>query len=126
MFEIELPQRSAPTICRPLRREHLCKSRRAVQRHGQRFLVDEEQVVNQLADRFVKNPAEVVKVGDRLKVHVLEVDLQRRRIGLSARTQRAGAPQQGAKQERQPPRQQHKDTGGGFRNNPFSDRFNKR
>jgi uncharacterized protein len=86
--------------------------------------------VSQLADRFVKNPAEVVKVGDRLKVHVLEVDLQRRRISLSARTQRAGEPQPersgASKQERQPPRQQNKDAGGGFRNNPFSDRFNKR
>ena len=44
--------------------------------------------VSQLADRFVKNPADVVKVGDKLKVHVLEVDLARRRISLSARTQR--------------------------------------
>jgi protein Tex len=41
--------------------------------------------VSQLADRFVKSPAEVVKVGDKLQVHVLEVDLGRRRIGLSAR-----------------------------------------
>jgi uncharacterized protein len=47
--------------------------------------------VSQLADRFVKNPADVVKVGDRLKVRVLEVDLARRRIGLSAR--RASAAQ---------------------------------
>jgi uncharacterized protein len=44
--------------------------------------------VSQLADRFVKSPAEVVKVGDKLQVHVLEVDLGRRRIGLSARKQR--------------------------------------
>ena len=36
--------------------------------------------VSQLADRFVKDPAEVVKVGDKLKVRVLEVDLERRRI----------------------------------------------
>ncbi|HKP57248.1 MAG TPA: Tex family protein [Polyangiales bacterium] len=41
--------------------------------------------VSQLADRFVKNPADVVKVGDRLQVRVLDVDLQRQRIGLSAR-----------------------------------------
>jgi protein Tex len=54
--------------------------------------------VSQLADRFVKNPAEVVKVGDKLKVRVLEVDLQRRRIGLSARKQ----PVEGAQQNRAP------------------------
>ncbi len=41
--------------------------------------------VSQLADRFVKDPSEVVKVGDQLKVRVLEVDLERRRISLSAR-----------------------------------------
>ena len=39
--------------------------------------------VSQLADRFVKDPREVVKVGDRVKVVVLEVDVPRRRIGLS-------------------------------------------
>ncbi len=41
--------------------------------------------VSRIADRFVKDPAEVVKVGDKLKVKVLEVDLQRKRISLSAR-----------------------------------------
>ncbi len=42
--------------------------------------------VSQLADRFVKDPSEVVKVGDRLNVRVLSVDLQRKRIALSARS----------------------------------------
>jgi uncharacterized protein len=41
--------------------------------------------VSQLADRFVKNPAEVVKVQQRVTVTVLEVDLERRRIALSLR-----------------------------------------
>ena len=41
--------------------------------------------VSQLADRFVKSPSDVVKVGDRLQVRVLDVDLARRRISLSAR-----------------------------------------
>ena len=35
--------------------------------------------VSQLADRFVKDPREVVKAGDIVKVKVLEVDLTRRR-----------------------------------------------
>jgi uncharacterized protein len=39
--------------------------------------------VSQLAERFVKDPAEVVKVGQRVRVRVLEVDLERRRIALS-------------------------------------------
>ncbi len=41
--------------------------------------------VSQLSDQFVKDPSEVVKVGQKLTVRVLEVDLQRKRIGLSAR-----------------------------------------
>lgn len=41
--------------------------------------------ISQLADRFVKDPADVVKVGDKLRVRVLDVDLQRGRISLSAR-----------------------------------------
>jgi uncharacterized protein len=39
--------------------------------------------VSELANRFIKDPAEVVKVGDRVRVKVLTVDLARRRIGLS-------------------------------------------
>lgn len=41
--------------------------------------------VSQLADRFVKEPSEVVKVGDIVQVTVVEVDAQRQRIGLSMR-----------------------------------------
>ncbi|HMJ14719.1 MAG TPA: Tex family protein [Polyangiaceae bacterium] len=41
--------------------------------------------ISQLADRFVKDPHDVVAVGDRIRVRVLEVDLERRRIALSAR-----------------------------------------
>jgi protein Tex len=52
--------------------------------------------VSQLADRFVKDPSEVVKVGAKLKVRVLEVDLARKRIALSARSDAAPRPQGGA------------------------------
>jgi uncharacterized protein len=41
--------------------------------------------VSELANRFVRDPAEVVRVGDRLAVKVLGVDLARRRLSLSAR-----------------------------------------
>ena len=41
--------------------------------------------ISELADRFVKNPSEVVKVGQKVKVRVLHVDLERNRIGLSMR-----------------------------------------
>ncbi len=39
--------------------------------------------ISQLADRFVKDPSEVVKVQQRVEVTVMEVDLARKRIGLS-------------------------------------------
>jgi uncharacterized protein len=39
--------------------------------------------VSQLADRYVKDPNAVVKVGQRVKVRVLSVDLERNRIALS-------------------------------------------
>ncbi|ANH03624.1 Tex family protein [Shinella sp. HZN7] len=47
--------------------------------------------VSQLADRFVKDPHEVVKAGDVVKVRVTEVDVPRKRIGLTMRKD-GGAP----------------------------------
>jgi protein Tex len=41
--------------------------------------------VSRLADRFVKDPHEVVKAGDVVKVRVLDVDAKRKRIALSMR-----------------------------------------
>ena len=41
--------------------------------------------ISQLADRFVKDPHEVVKTGDVVKVTVTEVDIPRKRIALSMR-----------------------------------------
>jgi uncharacterized protein len=48
--------------------------------------------VSELANRFVKDPSDVVKVGDRVKVKVLTVDLARGRIGLSMKALQAPAP----------------------------------
>ncbi|MBP2672934.1 MAG: RNA-binding transcriptional accessory protein, partial [candidate division NC10 bacterium] len=42
--------------------------------------------VSQLSDHFVKDPTEAVKVGQKVQVTVLEVDLARRRVGLSMRS----------------------------------------
>ena len=39
--------------------------------------------ISQLADRFVKDPNDVVKVGQQVQVRVLEVDLPRKRISLT-------------------------------------------
>jgi uncharacterized protein len=42
--------------------------------------------VSELSDRFVKNPAEAVKVLQKVMVTVLSVDLERKRIALSMKT----------------------------------------
>jgi len=39
--------------------------------------------VSQMADRFVKDPNDVVKVYQKVNVRVLNVDLKRKRISLS-------------------------------------------
>ncbi|MGE5517153.1 MAG: Tex family protein [Bacteroidota bacterium] len=58
--------------------------------------------VSALANRFVKDPHEVVKPGDVVKVKVMEVDLKRKRIGLSMRMDEAPAPkaERGERNER--------------------------
>jgi uncharacterized protein len=43
--------------------------------------------VSQLADRFVRDPNEVVKVYQKVKVEVLEVDIERKRIQLTMKGQ---------------------------------------
>ncbi len=43
--------------------------------------------VSQIADRFVRDPAEAVTVGQRVTVTVMSVDLQRNRIALSMKKQ---------------------------------------
>jgi uncharacterized protein len=54
--------------------------------------------VSELADHFVKDPHAVVKVGDRITVRVLSVDLERKRMSLSAKRGKApGEPARGGK-----------------------------
>jgi uncharacterized protein len=51
--------------------------------------------ISQMADRFVKNPADIVKVQQKVTVTVLEVDIERKRISLSMKTD-AGWPHAGS------------------------------
>jgi protein Tex len=68
--------------------------------------------VSKLADRFVKDPSEVVHVGMRLTVRVLEVDLVRKRISLTAR--KDDVPKRPA------PSKDVKPAADKFSNNPFA------
>ena len=61
--------------------------------------------VSQLADRFVKDPRDVVKAGDIVKVRVVEIDLPRKRIALTMKVQEAatGSSAAAAAKARTPP-----------------------
>ena len=47
--------------------------------------------VSQIGDRFIKHPSEALKVGDIVKVWVLNVDVKKKRIGLTMKRPRAAA-----------------------------------
>jgi uncharacterized protein len=47
--------------------------------------------VSELSDRFVRDPNDAVKVGDRVTVRVMAVDIPRKRIALSMKTQPGAA-----------------------------------
>lgn len=59
--------------------------------------------VSQLADRFIKDPHEVVKAGDVVQVRVTEVDAPRKRIALTMRKD-GGTSAAAAREERGPAR----------------------
>jgi uncharacterized protein len=42
--------------------------------------------ISQISDEFVKNPADIMKVGQRVRATVLEVDIPRKRISLSLKS----------------------------------------
>ncbi|HEX6036762.1 Tex family protein [Longimicrobium sp.] len=48
--------------------------------------------VSELSDRFVKDPNDAVRVGDRVTVRVMSVDVPRKRIALSMKTQAGSKP----------------------------------
>jgi uncharacterized protein len=87
--------------------------------------------ISQLADAFVKNPADIVKVGQRVTVTVTEVDIPRKRIALSMKAKpdlegrKGDKPQRGDRNDRNDrgPRgggggRDNRGSGGG-RGNPF-------
>jgi uncharacterized protein len=60
--------------------------------------------ISRLADRFIRDPHEVVSVGDIMTVWVVEVDHQRRRVSLSAIKPGTERPPE-QRRERPPPQQ---------------------
>ncbi|MGB5988074.1 MAG: Tex family protein [Desulfobacterales bacterium] len=58
--------------------------------------------ISELADRFIKSPAEVVTVRQQVRVTVLSVDRQRKRISLSMRKSAHGPEEKTAEQKSSP------------------------
>ena len=84
--------------------------------------------ISQLADRFVKNPADVVKTQQKVMVTVLDVDIDRKRISLSMKKD-PGKPKErrkerGAGQASSPKREKRPKQPKPF-NNPFAEAFKK-
>ena len=95
--------------------------------------------ISAMSDKFIKDPRELVKAGDVVKVKVMELDLDRKRVGLSmrlsdepgkqpergarapggARNERGGRPGQGKA------RPQRQDSGQPVANNAFAAAFAK-
>jgi uncharacterized protein len=61
--------------------------------------------ISRLADRYIRDPHEVVGVGDILKLWVVEVDRNRRRVSLTAIPPGSERPQRPRREEGQPQRE---------------------
>ena len=42
--------------------------------------------ISEMADRYIKNPSEVVSVGDIVKVKVLSIDREKQKVSLTMKT----------------------------------------
>ena len=80
--------------------------------------------ISELADQFVKNPADIVRVQQKVEVTVMDVDLARNRISLSMKTlpdQKYQKKKPETKPAKRPsPARKQKKKSGPF-NNPFAD-----
>ncbi len=89
--------------------------------------------ISELSDRFVRNPAQVVKVHQRVTVTVLDVDLRRKRISLSMKCGGQSKTESPRKTEgmktapaAETKRDRYEKRPARFTNNPFYDAFGKK
>ncbi len=73
--------------------------------------------LSELADRYIKHPDEVVSTGDRINVEVVQVDVERKRISLTARI---GKKDRFVPETKGQPSKALKPVKKEFSNNPFS------
>jgi uncharacterized protein len=85
--------------------------------------------ISEVSNRFVRNPAEVVKVHQKVTVTVLNVDLERRRISLSMKNNQpqSNVVSTGKEKKKEGKRQEKgKNQKITFTNSPFAAAFEKR
>jgi len=79
--------------------------------------------ISELSDRFVKDPAKVVKVNQKVMVTVLDVDLERNRISLSMKSNPDEKPKIRSKQQRTKPERRIREKKIKAKNTPFNNPF---
>ena len=79
--------------------------------------------ISELSDRFVKDPAQVVKVQQKVMVTVLDVDLERNRISLSMKSNPGEKPKIRSKQQRTKPESRIREKKVKTKNTPFNNPF---
>ncbi|OEU66092.1 MAG: RNA-binding transcriptional accessory protein [Desulfobacterales bacterium PC51MH44] len=79
--------------------------------------------ISELADRFVKDPAEVVKVNQKVMVTIIDVDLERNRISLSLKSNPGKKPQISNKRQKRKPKKRIREKQGKTKNTPFNNPF---
>jgi len=58
--------------------------------------------ISELADKFVSDPADIVKVNQKVKVRILEIDIPRKRISMSMKKEVTPGDKKEAKQKSKP------------------------
>ena len=81
--------------------------------------------ISQLSDGFVKDPGKVVKVSQPVTVTVLEVDLARKRISLSMKTQPKGEEKEFTQTLKRSQKPQKEKKTGKSKPAPFNNPFSK-
>ena len=79
--------------------------------------------ISELSDRFVKDPAQVVKVNQKVMVTVLDVDMERNRISLSMKSNPGEKPKIRSKQQRTKPESRIREKKVKTKNTPFNNPF---
>ena len=79
--------------------------------------------ISELSDRFVKDPAQVVKVQQKVLVTIVDVDLERNRISLSMKSNPGEKPKIRSKQQRTKPERRIGEKKVKTKNTPFNNPF---